>query len=260
MNYFIDFIPNTTFIKKIEELFSKLNKEDNIILNMYIKQLPAMNINETMYCDFEESIKNILEFKKRNLKINIMLDRYCFGNKEFTETGKEIFDILDKIFEYDVEYITVTNHFIFNYIKRRYKNVKKIISEYSEINNVQKVYRYIENIKADGVKLDFKLSLNYENMKYIKENFDINYIHIDINKLYYNNDILKDSLNNSLSHYIQENNWDKARQCSMKNDKIYFKKENYNYLKELGYKNFWCYFDSNENTNEYIKKIKKFIL
>ena len=182
---------------------------------------------------------------------------------------QEIFNILDTIFEYNIDYITVTNHFIFNYIKRRYNNVKKIISEYSEINNVQKVYRYIENIRADGVKLDFKLSLDYENMKYIKENFDINYIHIDTNKLYYNNDILKDSLNNSLSHYIQENNWDKAKQCiedyehrqiSMKNDKICFKKENYNYLKELGYKNFWFYCDNNENNDEYIEKIKKFIL
>ena len=124
MNYFVDFIPNHTFINKLDELSSNLNSEDNIILNMYIKQLPAMNINESMYCDVEKSINNILELKKKDYKINIMLDTYCFGNREFTEKGKEIFDILDKIFKVNIDYITVTNHFFFNYVKRKYSNIK----------------------------------------------------------------------------------------------------------------------------------------
>ena len=267
MNYFIDFIPNHSFTNKLDELTSNLNNENNIVLNMYIKQLPSMNINKAMYLDIEESINNIIELKKKNYKINIMLDTYCFGNKEFTKMGKEIFEILDKLFQYNIDYITVTNNFLFNYVKRRYSNIKIIISEYSDIINVQKICRYIENIKADGVKLDLKLSTDKEKMKYIKENFDINCIHINTNVLYYNNDIYKDALNNSLSHYIQENKWDKAKECleeykqkqnDMKNERLYFKKEDYIELRKMGYQNFWFYYNINDD-NEYIEKIEKLV-
>lgn len=263
MNYFVDFIPNSDFIDKLP-----LNSNNNIIFNMYIKQLPSMNINESMYCDMEDSINIISNLKKKNYKINIMLDTFCFGNKEFTEKGKEIFETLDRIFQFEIDYITITNHFFFNYIKRRYHNTKIIISEYSDITNIQKIYRYIENIKADGVKIDLKLSIDKEKMKYIGENFDKNYIYINTNPLYYDDDIFKDSLNNSLSHYIQENKWNQAKEClenykqkqiDKKNDRIYFKEENYIELKKMGYQNFCYYYNINENNDEYMEKIQKLV-
>ena len=113
-----------------------------------------------------------------------------------------------------------------------------------------------------------KLSLDNKKMKYIKENCNENYIHINTNALYYNNDIFKDSLNNSLSHYIQENKWNKAKECledykkkqiDMKNDRLYFEKENYIELKKMGYQNFWYYYNIDDNIDEYIEKIKKLV-
>lgn len=258
MNFFIDFVPEEDFLNKIKNV-----KANNIILNIYVKGLPAMNINKNVYMPVDIALNYIKKLKESGFKINIMLDTFCFGNKEFTKKGKEIFELLDKLFENEINYVTVTNNFFFNYIKRRYGNVKIIISEYSEVNNVQKIYRYIDNIGADGVKLDLKLSLNLENMKYIKDNFDTNNIYIDTNKLYYNNDIYRDSLNNSLSHYIQEEKWDEAKESisEYKNrekklgvEKIEIDKDSIKALENLGFNNFWIYYNG-ERLEEYINKI-----
>ena len=266
MNYFIDFIPNIEFIKNIEHLQTKLNDEDNVILNIYIKQLPSMNVNECVYCDIQDGIKYIAEIKKRVLKVNIMLDTFCFGNREFTEKGKEIFDSLDEILKNDIDYITITNNFFFNYLKRRYAHTKIILSEYSEITNVQKIDRYLENVGADCVKLDFKLSLNMKEMEYIKKNFDIDRIHIDLNKFYYDNDIYRDSFNNSLAHYIQEGKWEEIKKCievyqkkqnTIGNRKISMTKDNFKKLKKMGYKNFWFNFNTNIKQEEYLNQFIK---
>lgn len=248
MNYFINLIPNTNIFERINKLAISLEKEDNIIFNIYIKNLPAMNIDRNVYCDFDKVEDYILSIKKRKFKVNIMLDIFCFGNREFTAKGKQILEMLDKIFEFNIDYITITNDFFVNYVKRKHPNVKIIMSEYSEIINVQKICRYLDDIKADAVKLDLKLCLDLEQMKYIKDNFNINNIHIDISKVGYENDIFKDSFNNSLSHLIQEEKWEdinkyikeyENKQDIVKNKKIYFTQEKFNKLKDMGFENFW---------------------
>ena len=261
MNYFIDFIPSNLFIENVEKLKKNLNSEDSISLNIYIKQLPSMNVNELVYCDIDDGIKYIQEIKKRDLKVNIMLDTFCFGNREFTSNGKEIFEMLDEILKNEIDYITITNNFFFNYLKRRYPYKKIILSEYSEITNVQKIDRYLENVGADCVKLDYKLSLNMKEMEYIKKNFDINRIHLDFNKLYYDNDIYRDSYNNSLAHYIQEGKWEEIKksiedyqqkQDSIGNKKIQMTEDIFIKLKQIGYKNFWFNLNFNINKEEYL--------
>lgn len=248
MNYFINFIPKTNIFDKINKLAVNL-EEDNIIFNIYIKNLPAMNIDKNIYCDFDKVKDYILNIKKRKFKVNIMIDTFCFGNREFTTKGKKILEMLDKIFELNIDYITITNNFFFNYVKRRHTNVKIIMSEYSEIINVQKICRYLEDMKADGVKLDLKLCLKLDKMQYIKDNFNVNNIHIDMSKVCYENDIFKDSFNNGISHLIQEEKWgdiDKYikeyenKQNITKNKKIFFAQEDFNKLKDMGFKNFWC--------------------
>ena len=115
MNYFINLIPNTNIFERINKLAISLEKEDNIIFNIYIKNLPAMNIDRNVYCDFDKVEDYILSIKKRKFKVNIMLDIFCFGNREFTAKGKQILEMLDKIFEFNIDYITITNDFFVNY-------------------------------------------------------------------------------------------------------------------------------------------------
>lgn len=259
MNYYIDFIPTENFLKKIDEKLLKAVDNENIVFNLYIRQLPAMNIKKFVYCELEDCKIWISELKRRNLKINIMFDTFCFGNKEFTSRGKEILNILDTVLDLGIDFITITNNFFFNYIKRRHKNCKIIMSEYSEITNVQKISRYLDDINADAVKIDVVLSKDLEIMEYIKNNFDIKTIHIDTNKVYYNNDIYKDSLNNGISHYIQEEKWEeintaieeyKEKQKKFGNERICFSKEDFIALKEKGYENFWHYCNVDENIDE----------
>ena len=263
MKFFLDFVPSDMFLKNLDIIKLKMKEGEELVLNMYIKQLPSMNINEYMYCDIKECGRYISELKQRKLKINIILDTFCFGNKEFTESGKKIFAFLDTIFKFDIDYITISNNFFFNYVKRRHKNIKVIISEYSEINNVQKISRYIYNLKADAIKLDFKLALDMKKMEYIKNNFDLDDIHIDMNKIYYDNDIYRDSLNNSIAHYIQEKKWDDIRECikeyenkqiNLNSKQLNFNVEKFNQLKRMGYRNFW-YYNLNKNGEEYIKEL-----
>lgn len=243
MNYFINFIPKSDILKKIDKVF--LNDDDNIIFNIYIKQLPAMNTDKNLYCDIDEAINYIIEINKSKFKINIIFDIFCFGNKEFTNKGNEIFRLLDRIFKFNIDYITITNNFFFNYVKRRYPNQKIIMSEYNDITNIQKISRYIDDIKADGVKIDISLALNIDKMNYIKEKIDMNNIHVDVTNTYYPNDIFKDSFFNGISHLLQEEKWEEAKNLKSEyekkqhNKKVYFTDEDYNRLKKLGIKNFW---------------------
>lgn len=261
MNYYIDLIPTENFIEKIDEMNLK---KSNIIFNMYVKQFPSMNTNKIVYADINECIKLAFDIKNRGYKINIMFDTFCFGNKEFTEKGKETLIILDKLLNLDIDFITVTNNFFFNYIKRRHKRCSVIMSEYAEITNVQKMTRFLEDIGADAVKIDTKLAKNLEVMEYVKNSFNINSIHIDTNKVCYKNDIYKDALNNSIAHYIQDENWQavdetiekyKKEQELLNNEEIVLNKECIEELKNKGYNNFWYYCNLEEN--EYIKKLNE---
>ena len=54
MNYFIDLLPNSNSMEKTDSLFEN---EDNIIFNIYVKQLPSMNIHKELYYDLEEALK-----------------------------------------------------------------------------------------------------------------------------------------------------------------------------------------------------------
>lgn len=259
MNYYIDFIPNQNFIKKISPYL--LNKNDSIIFNVYIKELPSMNIKKCLYRSFKEYPPLISEIKKSGYKVNVVFDTFCFGNKEFTKEGKNIFLILDYILDLGIDFITITNNFFFNYVKRRHPNCKIIISEYSEINNVQKICRYLDDMEANAVKIDTLLSKDLKTMTYIRDNFDINSIHIDTNKIAYENDIFKDSLNNSISHYIQEEKWEEVNaslkiyeneQKSLNNKKIHLETEDINNLKQLGFKNFWYHCDAEEDIYDFV--------
>jgi len=268
MNYFIDFIPKEDFFEDINRTYEELDSNDNFVFNIYFSELPAMNVNECVYCDTNEGIEYIQKLKNKNYKVNVMLDTFCFGNKEFTSSGKDVFELLDEIIKNNIDYITITNNFFFNYIKRRYSNVKTILSEYSEITNAQKIYRYLENVKADSVKLDYKLSLDISKMEYIKNNFDTNKIHIDINQFYFDNDIFRDSFNNGLSHYIEEKKWDLIqnsineyinKQSHLNNKRLYCSKSYYNQLKELGFNNFWFNFKYDVKEENYLKDFIEFV-
>lgn len=243
MNYFIDLLPNSNSMEKTDSLFEN---GDNIIFNIYVKQLPSMNIHNELYYDLEEALKVVQKLKKQNKKINLIFDTFCFGNKEFTEKGKEKFEILDKFLDLKIDFVTITNNFFFNYIKRRHKECKVIISEYSDITNIQKIDRFLNDMKADGVKLDIKLIKDLEQMQNIKENFDVNSIHINVNKEFYEEDIFKDAINNSLSHYIEDEEWDKVEKTleiyekdNKNKKKLLLKAEEYEKLKEMGFINFW---------------------
>ena len=262
MNYFIDLLPNKRFIEKIINI-----NDSNIIFNMYISQIPTMNMNKNLYCDIENAKDLILYIKEKGYRVNIMFDVFCFGNKEFTNKGKDIFYLLDKILELNIDYITITNNFFFNYINRRHKECKIIMSEYCEITNVQKITRFLEDLKADGVKIDNVLAKNSELMEYIKSHFDADYIHIDANKITYENDIYKDYLNNSMSHFLQDGKWEEANklmekykkeQKELNNKEIFLEDNEIKQLVQLGYKNFWYYCNTEEEKyiNQLYEKLK----
>lgn len=266
MNYYIDFIPDSKFLEFISEEWMAKQKNNKIFMNIYIKQLPAMSLKKDIYLDIKFSKDYICDLKKIGYYINLMFDAFCLGNKEFTDKGNEYFKIIDEIIKLDVDYITVTNNFIYNYIKRRHKEQKVILSEYLNINNAQKVDRYLNDLKSDGVKIDIKLIKDYEKMKNIAMYFPNDVIHIDTNKVYFDNDIYRDCLNNSLSHYVQDENWGQInrviqeyeqRQVTLKNEKLIITNEEIKSLMELGITNYWykCY----DEINNYIEEIKRFI-
>ncbi len=263
MNYYIDLIPTRTFLAKIEKIIPKIKKDISIVFNIYINQLPSMNPNELIYSDIKQCSKLILETRKINCKVNIMFDTYCLGNKEFTEKGKNTLKMLDEILKLDIDFITVTNIFFFNYLKKKNKKYKIIMSEYAEIGNVQKVCRYIEDLGCDAIKIDTMLSKDLKCMDYIKDNFDTNLIHIDTNKLYYDNNILEDALNNSIAHYIQDGHWEaieheieeyKINQKKLNSTRVYFEEQDFKNLRSKGYNNFWYYYCGIPE-KDYIKQI-----
>ncbi len=258
MNYFIDLLPSSNLINQTNDLF---DKDDNIIFNIYVKQLPAMNIYKELYYDLENAFKIVKELKSQNKKVNLVFDTFCFGNKEFTKKGKEKFEILDSFLKLKIDFVTITNNFFFNYIKRRHKECKIIISEYSDITNIQKIDRFLNDMKADGVKLDLKLTKNTEQMKNIKECFDIDSIYINVNKKAFEDDIFKDSINNSLSHYIEDENWEKVKETmtiyekdNKNNNILLLSNEEYKKLKEIGFVNFFYSYNGEEE--KYLDKIK----
>lgn len=247
MNYYIDFFPNKNFLQKFEK-----QKNINLIFNIYIKQIPAMNTNRALYFDIKEAPEIIGKIKEKGYQVNLMFDTFCFGNLEFSEKGKEIFELLDKVIEFGIDSITITNHFFFNYLRKKHKNCKIIISEYSEITNVQKINRFLCDIGADAVKIDPSLAKNIEIMKYVKETSDVNKIHIDITTQMYENDIFRAAFYNSLSHFLQDGEWEKAdkeiqkhkaEQEKLGNKKIKFEEQEIKELIKLGYKNFWYQYE-----------------
>ena len=179
MNYFLDLIPSKKFIENLGEYYSNINKKINIVLNVYIKQLPSMNINKYLYIDIDDYKKIIEKLKKYNFQINIIFDTFCLGNKEFSEQGNEILEIIYDILQEKPEYFTITNNFYYRYIKTNFDNVKLIYSEYAEINNVQKINRYLEDLESSCVKIDTLLLKDKKQMQYISSNFKKDSIHIN---------------------------------------------------------------------------------
>ena len=162
------------------------------------------------------------------------------------------------------EFVTITNNFYYRYIKTHYENVKLICSEYTEINNVQKINRYLEDLESSGVKLDTLLLKDKNQMKYISSKFDKNKIHININKKTYKNNIYKDTLNNNIAHYIQKGEWENLekllrqyeRECENQKEQIIeLNQRDINYLKGLGFNNFW-YYDLENNEQKYLQDIQ----
>lgn len=261
MNYYIDLIPNIEFLNRIND---KISKDNNVIFNIYIKQLPSMAIYEELYMDIEDAIKMIKEIRLRKRKVNVIFDIFCFGNREFTKQGKKVFKILDKLLEQKIDYITITNDFFLKYIKGKKCTCKIIESEYSNINNMQKINRYLRDLSVAGVKIDMKLANDLEQMKIVKEKFPLESIHINVNKEFYEDDIYIDALNNSLSHYIIEGEWDTAKETIKKYKKINKNKhilrltdDKYKRLKLQGYNNFWFSYSGNKEqylVNEIEKK------
>lgn len=263
MNYFLDLIPLKTFIEEL----SKYNNQNNIILNIYIKQLPSMNINKFLYIDIKDYEKIIREIRKNNFKINIVFDTFCLGNKEFSIQGREILETLDKVMKEKPEFVTITNNFYYRYIKTHYENVKLICSEYTEINNVQKINRYLEDLESSGVKLDTLLLKDRKQMKYISSKFDKNNIYINVNKRGYKNNIYKDTLNNNIAHYIQKEEWENIeklltqykKECEKQGQQmVELNKEDIDYLIGLGFNNLW-YYDTENNPDKYLQDIQNFL-
>ena len=248
MNYYIDFIPNKNFLQNFK------TQKENLIFNIYVKQIPAMNTNRAMYFDIKEAENIIKQIKEKGYKVNLMFDTFCFGNLEFSAKGKEMFKLLDQVISYGIDSVTITNHFFINYLRKKHPNCKIIISEYSEITNVQKINRFLNDIGADAVKIDAGLAKDIKTMEYIKEVSDINKIHIDVTTEMYENDIFRASFYNSLSHFIHEEKWEKvqqeieahqAEQEKLGNKKIKLEEHELKELIKLGYKNFWYQYNKN---------------
>lgn len=262
MNYYLDFIPSEKFLDKLKSLKASL-PEDVIIANVYLKSLPAMNPNESIYMTNQEADKYIKLLIKNKIKVNIMLNVFCYGNHEFSEDGKDILKKIDDVLTYKIYSVTATNHFFINYLRRRHKETKIIASEFGEIENIQKVARYIDNIGVDAVKVDFALGKNKAQMKNIINHYSPSQIHIDMNRLYFFNDIFRESFNNTISHYIHDGRWDdvrkyisiyKADQRKLGNRPRRFTKKNLLTNQELGYINFWFYYNLNESEDKYLEK------
>ena len=267
MNYFLDLIPSKKFIENLGEYYSNINKKINIVLNVYIKQLPSMNINKYLYIDINDYKKIIEKLKKYNFQINIIFDTFCLVNKEFSEQGNEILEIIYDILQEKPEYFTITNNFYYRYIKTNFDNVKLIYSEYAEINNVQKINRYLEDLESSCVKIDTLLLKDKKQMQYISSNFKKDSIHINLNKGVYKNNIYSDTLNNNIAHYIQKERWNDIKKLLLKckeefnnenQELVKLDQDDINYLIDLGFNNLW-YYSTTDKVDEYLKDIKKFL-
>ena len=259
MNYYIDCMPTETFINK---LFEITDIKDTYILNVYVKELPSNNINFLLYSDIEKCTKLFYQIKAKGYEINLMFDTACFGNREFSEKGKETLNIIDEYVNLKPDYITVTNNFFYNYIKNRYEKIKIILSEYLEVNNIQKINRYLE-LGCYGLKIDNRLIKDNEIVKCIAENFEKNYMHINLNKIILKNSIYSDSINNSIAHYMQNEEFDNINNILKENyDKEKeiqkLEKEEICALIEIGFSNFW-YYCPYKDEDKYIYNLKEVI-
>ena len=267
MNYYLDFIPSEEYVNKLIEIKDEL-PDDQITLNIYLKSMPAMNPNKIVYMEDEQAEDYIDILRENGFKINLMLNVFCYGNHEFSETGKDVLNEIDTILKYGIDSVTVTNHFFINYFKRRHPEVPIIASKYAEIENMQKVSRYITNIGVDGVEVDSALSRNKSNMENLTKFYSPKQIHIDMNRLYFNNDIYRESFNNSLSHYISDERWDdainyinkyRADQESIGNSVVIYSKEDFANNKDLGYTNYWYTFYNDIQADDYLDSFINFV-
>lgn len=271
VKYFIDYFPTTYFTNElINNRFNTWNDESidkEIILNIYIKQLPSMNINFGIYIDKNNIEEIIINLQKNKFKINIMFDALCLGNIEFGSEGKNIIELIDRIIMLKPDYITLTNHFYFNYIKQKYPNINLVFSDYSGVDNVQKIYRHLEELKCNGLKISINMAKNKDLMHYLKNNFFMESIHLDINKNTINNNIFEDSLNYNISHYIQkdkseeivnllENFNEHVKLKGLEINSLNF--EDLSFLYRIGLNNIWI--NSNYmNDKQYYNCVYKFI-
>lgn len=163
------------------------------------------------------------------------------------------------------EFVTITNNFYYRYIKTNFDNVKLIYSEYAEINNVQKINRYLEDLESTCVKIDTLLLKDKKQMQYISSNFKKDSIHINLNKGVYKNNIYSDTLNNNIAHYIQKERWNDIKKLLLKckeefnnenKELVKLDQDDINYLMNLGFNNLW-YYSTTDKVDEYLKDIKR---
>lgn len=261
-NYYIDYVPSDKFLNNLYNLVlnNKLSPE-NIVLNLYTSELPSNNVNSLLYKGFSFYSSLLPEVKKLGYKFNIIFDASCLGNVEFSENADNLLSSLDNYIALNPDYITITNNFCFNYIKNRYPDVNVILSEYLNINNIQKINRYL-GLGCCGVKINVSLVSDIEQMSYIAKYYDKNQIHININRNDLKEDIFFDPLNYRTAHFIQKGEYSYAKEAvkeiysthessgnilSLKNSQI---KE----IMDLGFTNFWIYCNSNDES-EYLETI-----
>lgn len=267
MNFYVDLLPGDNCKNALVNL--KTNKpEARFTANLYVQELPSLNVNPGLYFKAEEVIKEIVTLRENGFGVNIMMDSFCFGNAQFDPVfNKKLFCVLDKVITVGIDYITIADFFYFQCLKQKYPGIKIITSEYAEINNIGKIHEYLEEFGTNGVKLDNRLIKNRNLMAEIAKRFSPDAIHVNLNFGEIQGNIFRDSLKNNVSHYLQKGQWKKAAELIIKckneftdfNRKlIRLNRGDFDYLRLSGFSNFWIYCNS-YNEEEYLESLAELV-
>jgi len=113
-------------------------------------------------------IKMVHDFK---IKFNYLLNTSCLGNQEWTRSGqKKMNKMLSWLVDNKVEKVTVAIPYLAELIKKRFPDLKIVVSEIAGVGSLDRVKLW-ENLGADEILFSFiQGSRNFELLKSIRNN------------------------------------------------------------------------------------------
>ena len=118
----------------------------------------------------EEQIQRHIRLAHDNgIEFNYLLNTVCMDNMELTkETNREIIRFLDKLKEWNVDWVTVSMPYLIDLVKKQMPDVKISVSLFADINSIQKA-KYYESLGVDEITLPESFNRNFRFLEQLKK-------------------------------------------------------------------------------------------